>query len=219
MVRNEKSYALAVDLRKRGFTLAEIAKVCDVSKSTVSKWLKNKGFSADATKRNAARAAAENGKRLSLMAKARGTEARRRTNDALSSAKVEFENYAEIPAFRSGLMVYLAAGNRESLHKIQLSHSDVDVHRQFHSFLERFLGLERTRIRLLLHLPKGSKVSTVQQHWQRHTKLAVNQFYKPQIATHARKKPLRFGVGNTIIASTYHQRKLVEWVELARKRW
>ena len=45
MVRNQEKYDQAVSLRKRGFTLEEIAKYCDISKSTASTWLKNKAFS------------------------------------------------------------------------------------------------------------------------------------------------------------------------------
>lgn len=219
MVRKQDAYDLAVDLRKRGFTLAEIAKVCAVSKSTASNWLKNKAFSKEITLRNARRAATENGKRLSLMAKARGVEARRRTEDTLASAKVEFDNYTLLPEFRSGLMIYVVSGNRTAQNRIQLSHQDVDVHRQFHAFLERFLGVERERVRLQLFVSRGTHLQEVRAHWQRHTKLPERQFYKPQIASRAHDNPLRFGVGNTIIASTYHQCKLAHWVELAQKRW
>jgi orotate phosphoribosyltransferase-like protein len=45
MVRNKDKYEQAVSLRKRGFTLAEIAKYCDISKSTASVWLKDEAFS------------------------------------------------------------------------------------------------------------------------------------------------------------------------------
>ena len=44
MVRNQEKLAQVVSLRKRGFTLDEIAKYCDISKSTASEWLKNNNY-------------------------------------------------------------------------------------------------------------------------------------------------------------------------------
>ena len=58
MVRNKEKYEQAV-LRKRGFTLAEIAKYCDIAKSTASKWLKEEAFSQAVTTQNAKRAGAK----------------------------------------------------------------------------------------------------------------------------------------------------------------
>ena len=74
MVRNKQKFEQAVEFRKKGFTLDEIAKICDVSKSTVSKWLKNKAFSQSVTVQNKRRAGQENARRLRLVNKARSGE-------------------------------------------------------------------------------------------------------------------------------------------------
>ena len=107
MVRNENNYEQAVQLRKRGFTLQEIAKVCDVSKSTVSKWLKNSPISAEVTKQNKRRAGQENAKRLRLVNKARATERAARYQEIERSAQTEFKHYKNDPLFIAGLMLYL----------------------------------------------------------------------------------------------------------------
>ena len=74
MVRNKQKFEQAVEFRKKGFTLDEIAKICDVSKSTASKWLKNKAFSQSVTVQNKRRAVQENARRLRLLNKARSGE-------------------------------------------------------------------------------------------------------------------------------------------------
>ena len=89
MVRNEEKYDEAVRLRERGFTLAEIARYCDVSKSTVSKWLKNNAMSAVVTADNKKRAGVENAKRLRLINKARGPERAARYKEARRSAETD----------------------------------------------------------------------------------------------------------------------------------
>ena len=49
MVRNKEKYEQVLSLRKRGFTLEELAKYCNIAKSTASKWLKEEAFSAEVT--------------------------------------------------------------------------------------------------------------------------------------------------------------------------
>ena len=56
MIRKEEIYKQAVEFRKRGFTYSEIAKICGVSKSTVSNWLSKKKFSKEIAKDNAQKA-------------------------------------------------------------------------------------------------------------------------------------------------------------------
>ena len=45
----QAAYEQAVAFRKRGFTYSEIAKICNVSKGTVSNWLRHETFSQDPT--------------------------------------------------------------------------------------------------------------------------------------------------------------------------
>ena len=62
MKKAEKEQAL--NLRKRGFTLREIAKYVNVSVSTISLWLKDQQWSHKVTEDNQRRASKENSKRF-----------------------------------------------------------------------------------------------------------------------------------------------------------
>jgi len=219
MVHNQDTYDQAVSLRKRGFTLAEIAKYCDISKSTASKWLQNKPFSATVTKQNTARAGQENAKRLRLITKARSSERTARAKDVAASAKVEFKNYEMNPEFRSGLMAYIAAGDTVDENKIRLSSSSLFLHRQFISFAKDFLAVDAKKIHLWLLLYAGVNEEKAMKQWSKQTKVPFGQFYKNQYVKNSPSKPLHFGVGNTIIGSTYHKQKLLTWVQLAEKQW
>lgn len=219
MVRDREKYAQVVQLRKRGFTMAEIAKYCDISKSTVSKWLKDEVFSATVTASNTKRAGQENAKRLRLIAKSRGVERKARFKDAQASALVEFKNYQRQPEFRSGLMIYMAAGDVVSENKVRLSATAPFLHRQFVAFAQNFLGVEKSRIHIWLLLYQGVDEEKAMKHWSKQVKLPLGQFYKNQYVSTAPKQPLHFGVGNTIIGSTYHQQKLLTWVRQAEKQW
>lgn len=219
MVRNKEKYDQAVSLRKRGFTLEEIAKYCDISKSTASKWLQNKAFSAQVTKQNVKRAGVENAKRLKLIAKTRGSERKRRYLDAADSARVEYANYQASPSFVAGLAVYVAAGDIKDDQVIRLSHITPELHRLFVQFAVQYLGVEKAKIHLWLHLYEGASEQRSMKNWSKVTTIPLSQFYKNQFVNKSIPKPLHYGVGNTIIGSTYHKQKLKAWVQLAKKSW
>ncbi len=219
MVRNKEKYEQALQLRSRGFTMAEIASYCAVSKSTVSEWLKNNAFSAEMTKQNTARAGLENGKRLRLMAKSRGSERVHRYADAAASAKVEFVHYQQNPLFMAGVSAYIAAGDDSSERVIRMSHVSPELHRLFVHFAVKFLGVDKNRIHIWLQLYGGASEERAMRVWSKTTTLPLSQFYKNHFVNKGVLHPLHSGVGNTIIGSTYHKQKLKAWVKLAKKSW
>jgi predicted transcriptional regulator len=219
MVRNQEKYDQAVALRKRGFTLEEIAKYCDISKSTASLWLKNKAFSAQVTKQNVKRAGIENAKRLALVAKARGGERKKRFADAAASAKVEFANYHKNPLFMAGLTAYIAAGDKNNDNLVRFSHVSMDLHKLFVTFATKFLGVDKSNIHLWIQLYGSTDEEKAMKKWSKRTTIPYSQFYKNQYVNKNTKKTLHSGVGNTIIGSKYHKQKLKTWIRLAEKLW
>lgn len=218
MVRNEKKYEQAVQFRKRGFTLEEIAKICDVSKSTVSKWLKNKAFSDNITKSNQRRARQENGKRLKLVNKARTTERQKRYKEAERSALTEYKHYKSNPLFIAGLMLYQSNGDVSDSQTIRFSSTKQLLHKIFVSFSREFLGVEVSDLRFQLVLSKKHSEEACMRSWKRVIGLPYSQFHKTQyLKNNSTKKPLHSGVGNTIIGSTVLKRKLLVWLKEAQK--
>ena len=216
MVRNEEKYEQAVQLRKRGFTLEEIARYCDISKSTASKWLQNKAFSAQVTKQNVKRAGAENAKRLKLINKARGTERVARYREATRSAETEFKHYKTNPLFVAGLMIYLVAGDINTSNRIRLSVNRAESHQIFIKFLHEYIGAEKTSIKFWLLLPQGSSIEKNTRWWSKQIKLSVSAFGKPQFVS-SRTKSAHKGTGNTLLNSVLAKQKLLVWVEMLKK--
>lgn len=218
MVRNKVKYEQAVSLRKRGFTLQEIAKYCDISKSTASKWLKNKAFSEQVSKQNAKRAGAENAKRLRLISKTRSRERVARYKEAVHSAETEFKHYKKDQRFIAGLMLYFASGDMKDARVVRFSGSKIDGHRIFLNFALEYLGVKKGDVRFLLLLQSGQNEEQCMKKWHRTLGLPYAQFYKNQILQNkTTKKTLHSGVGNTIIGNTVLKSKLSRWVELALK--
>ena len=217
MVRNQKNLDQALRLRERGFTLQEIARVCDVSKSTVSKWLSGNAVSADVTKQNKRRAGLENAKRLRLVNKTLGKQRSARYDELEKSAVTEFKHYKNDPLFVAGLMLYVGHGDTNDAGTIRFSGTSIDSHAIFIKFLEGYLGVEHSAIRQQLVLYPAHTESVCMKQWSKSLKLPYTQFHRTQIIKSKKKQPLHFGVGNTIIGSTGMKRKLKTWINLMQK--
>jgi transcriptional regulator with XRE-family HTH domain len=218
MIRLEEKYTQAVEFRKRGFTYSEIAKIVDVSKSTVSVWLSKKAFSKEIKKDNLLRAAKDNKKRIGLINKARTAERKHTYVEAVRGADIEYRHYKKDALFIAGLMVYLGHGDRKDTRLIRMTSARMDLHLIFLKFLIEYLGVEKAKIHFwLLLYPDLDEVQCMKK-WIRYLKVPATQFYKNQvIAGRSKKHTLHNGVGNIIIGNTVLKQKLSRWIELVTK--
>lgn len=218
MIRKNAQFAHAVQLRKRGFTYEEIAKIVDVSKSTVSLWLARESWSQGVTATNRKRAAKDNGKRIALLNKARGNQFKRLYAEAERSAVTEFKHYKHNPLFIAGVTLYMTIGDMRETHPIRLTSSKKEMHRLFIRFAREYLGVPREKIRFWLLLYPDLKPGVCTRAWATTLKLPLPQFHKHQIIEkRSTVRTLHDGVGNTIIGGTVSKRKLLMWIKLALK--
>lgn len=218
MIRNEEKYQKAKEFRKRGFSYADIAKLVDVSPSTVSCWFGHMAFSKKVRKDNEIRARRDNVKRISLLNKARQAERATRYREAIRMAETEFKHYKQIPLFIAGLMLYAGEGDNGNSRLVRIANSRMDIHRIFIKFAIDFLGVDRTDIRFWLLLYPDLSESVCKKAWSKAMKLPEGQFYKTQVIQgKSQKRTLHNGVGNTIIGNAVLKRKLMRWIELASK--
>lgn len=215
MIRKKSQRTQAIELRKRGFTYREIAKIVDVSISTVSLWLSRETWSQNIRETNQKRAARENGKRISLLNKARSNQHKKLYAEAERSAITEYKHYKTNPLFIAGLTLYMAEGDHAHPHLIRVASTNMEIHRVIIAFAEQFLGVSREKVRfwLLLHPDQDPLACT--QMWSTHTGLPSSRFHKPQVIQgKGTNRRLQYGVGNTIIGSAVLKKKLLKWTEL-----
>lgn len=214
----QDAYIEAVELRRRGFTYTEIAKICNVSRGTVSNWLKNEAFSKKIAAENIKKAVKENTRRLGLINKARLSERKHRFEEVIRIAEIEFKNYKHSPLFISGLMLYLSEGDLKNSRQIRISSSRTELHRIFIDFAINYLAVEKSSVHFWLLLHPDHDVASCMRLWSRKTTLSPAQFYKNQVIQgYTQVKPLHFGVGNTIIGNTLLKKKLNHWIFLLNK--
>ena len=216
MIRKEEAYKQAVEFRKRGFTYSEIAKICGVSKGTVSNWLAHKKFSKQVAKDNAEKAARENKQRMALINKARVAERSSHYREAHTEALTAFKHYKHNPLFMTALAFYRASGDLADSSRIRLSSNDVAQHRVFVKFLQEFLGVEKEQIQFWLLLYEKQPEEKIVKWWARRIPLSVSRFGKTQYLG-TTKEGLHYGTGNTIIGSTILKKKILTWIDLALK--
>ena len=214
----QDAYEQALAFRRRGFTYAEIAKICDVSVSTLSNWLAHEPFSKKVAQDNTDKATVQNTKRLALINKARNTERKGQYAEITRLAEIEYKNYRTSPLFIAGLMLYMSEGDNQNDHLIRMANSRTELHRIFIRFLTTYLGVEKRSIRFwLLLYPDLDEVSCM-KHWCKKTGLSAGQFYKNQVIKgRSTKRTLHFGVGNTIVSNTLLKKKLLRWTKLLEK--
>ena len=214
----KEAFEQAIAFRKRGFTYTEIAKICDVSRGTVSNWLKDKDFSKQVAKVNKERAYKENVGRIKLVNKARNVERTTQYKEMLRLAETEYKHYTTSPLFIAGLMLYLSHGDTKHQNQIRLTTNNPDLHRIFIRFAVEYLGVEKSSIKFWLLLYPAHDEIKCMKRWSKKIGISVGQFYKNQIVeSRSNKQTLHFGVGNTIIGNTLLKKKMMRWVELALK--
>ncbi|MEX1001819.1 MAG: helix-turn-helix domain-containing protein [Crocinitomicaceae bacterium] len=220
MIRLQHKYEQAVQFRKRGFTYSEIAKIVDVSVSTVSAWLSKQGFSKLIKKDNVARAAKDNSKRMKMLNKARLNQYTRLYLEAERSAVLEYRHFKKDPLFIAGVMLYIGEGDNSTNRLVRIANARKDVHRIFMKFAVEYLGIERSKIRFWILLYPDLNEDVCIRAWSKSLGLTQKNFYKNQIIQgKSKKRTLQHGVGNTIIGSAVLKRKLMKWIELASKEY
>jgi predicted transcriptional regulator len=218
MIRKSAQFAQAKELRKRGFTYEEIAKIVDVSKSTISSWLSEETWSISIKDDNAKRAAKENKKRISLLNTARGNQNKKLYLEAERSAVTEFKHYKHNPLFVAGIMLYASIGDLSSSGLIRISNARIDTHRVFVTFATEYLGIPKEKIRFWLLLQPKQNPLKYSRAWSRKIGIPLSQFHKYQVLQSKNKKrPLHDGVGNTLIGNRVAHAKLIKWIELIQK--
>lgn len=214
----KEAYEQAISFRKRGFSYAEIAKICAVSRSTVHVWLSDQEFSRAISITNKKRAATQNRERIRLINKARVTERAAQYDEVLRLAETEFRHYKQLPLFVAGLMIYVSEGDNQHPRLIRLANSRPELHKVFIRFLTEFMGVDKKQVHFWLLLYPDLDETACMKHWIKKVGVSAAQFYKNQyIVGRSKKRTLHFGVGNTIIGSVLLKKKLVRWIELALK--
>jgi transcriptional regulator with XRE-family HTH domain len=179
---------LAIELRlthKLGYKA--IAERVKVSKSTLSRWLEDLPLTDERVLelRREAWSRGEAGRekfRETMRAKRD-----KREHEIYLKQKKKLSRISNQSLFISGLMLYASEGDKKSRAEIAFSNTDSVMVLFFARWLEEFLGIERSRLRIQLHLYENMNVHAEEVFWKKQLGMKQSQLCKSQI------RPLRPG--------------------------
>lgn len=169
----------ARDLRAQAWTLGEIAEELDVSKSSVSLWVRYVRFDEGAADE---RSRARHESRASR-ARQRGPNALQLRKQAeIDAGQVEgierIGQLSERDLLISGVMLYAGEGAKTD-GDVKLANTDPRMITLFCRWLRMFFDIDESRLRVRLYLHQGLDLDAATVFWSDLTHIPTSQFGKP----------------------------------------
>lgn len=171
-----KEKAQAIQLRKTGHSLTEIAEKLSLAKSTVSIWVRNVPLSASARKKIEA-------KRYRSRINASETNRKR-----VKSIEREYLKQAEVSLKNEPLshtmtqlvctLLYWCEGAKHT-NRVEFTNADPNLVKLFLKLFRNGYQIDETKFRVCIHLHNYHNVDEQLRYWSIITKMPLSQFTKP----------------------------------------
>lgn len=192
---------LGQELRRLGLSYSEIADVIPVAKGTLSGWCRDIELAHEqeaqlAAKRPRVHAQRQVGRRRHLEAMARKQAIR-------DAAREEAQELLHDPFWVAGVVAYWSEGAKRSK-EVKFSNSDPALVVLFIRWAQTYLGVERERLTITMHLHSGQDEQERKAFWSRITGLPPERFGKTYVkpeGTGHRKNRLYNGTASIRVAS------------------
>lgn len=179
MIRGPQERERAIQLRKQGKSIKEIASLLNVSSSTVSLWVRHIILSSKQKQRLVKKVfdTLQRGRKKALKVQKQSREYARKI--LLKEAIKEFGYLSKRDIFIAGLALYWAEGFKKD-NRLGFANSDVAMIKSFLRWLE-IAGVPKKdmRLRIGLNISHQARIKEVQQYWEKQTGISSEQFQKP----------------------------------------
>lgn len=200
---------LAIKLRKQGLSYASIKKEVNVSRSTLSLWLRDIKLSDVQQKK------LYQGQAAGRYKGAKSQQQRRikREVSIILGGKIEFEHLLVNSLFLIGLALYWAEGDKRQI-RVKFTNSDETMIQIMMKWFREVCNVPESKFRIALHIHNLHSRKDAQRYWSRLTGVPLTQFHKVVI-----KETTLFQRGNVLYNGTcgiyIHDRalfrKIVGW--------
>src|SRR3989338_8863459 len=172
----------ALDLRmKYQLGYGTIAKQLSVSKSTLSRWLKDFPLSderiLELRREIWGRGEASRELFRATMRKKRAL----REKKIYHQQRRKFKTISSQALFTAGLMLYLGEGDKKDRSRIGLANTDPWVVTFFVRWLTEFLNIPRNKMKVELHLYESMDIKAERRFWLKQLSFRPSQLYKDQV--------------------------------------
>lgn len=181
-----------IELRKIGKSYSEIKKIINVSKSSLSLWLKDVILTDEQVyglKMKKLRAVERYKKSMSI----RREERRDRCYKEQKRKWLPLSNREE---FLAGLFLYWGEGNKVSTSSINISNTDPRVIKFGYYWMKSCLKIPKDKIFIMLHLYTDMDVEKETNYWSQEIGMKISQFKRPYIKNSLRSDIDQKGFGH-----------------------
>lgn len=167
----------AIKLRKQGKSYSQIKEKLNVSKSSLSLWLRNYPLSEERIRELRDWNEQRIEKFRNTMKKKRET----RLNILLEKLRKHILPLSEKELFIAGLMLYWGEGAKTTPFVASLSNTNPEIVKFFLYWLDEIMKFPKNKIIVRLHLYRDMNINEEINYWSRALNVSVNQFKSPYI--------------------------------------
>jgi len=213
IMRKDKETVLK--LRLKGKSYKEIMQEINISKSTLSDWLKELSWSQDIKQDLTQKAHLKSNLRLIELNKIRGQKLKELYQQAREEAVLDCELFKYNPLFVAGVMIYWGEGDKVSKNSFRIANSDPAMIKVFVKFLIEICNVRKEKIRASLIIYPDIIDSEAKKFWTENTGLDYSHFTKSTVIIGRHKtRILENGVCTLNASSTYLKQKMLIWLKL-----
>lgn len=206
----------ATELRRKGLSYKDILNELNVSKSSLSLWLKALPLTDDEKRYLKSRQDANISRgRIKAATSFRLTRLKRE-KIIFNEAKQEFAKFSVNPLFHIGVALYWAGGSKRTS-SFAFTNSDEEMIRVMLSWIETFLKLEREEIGVRLYTHKPFASEKQEEYWAKKIGVPLSNFrrtvYKASQSL-SKKRPGYKGCLRVQLGRTVHFKKIQFWQQM-----
>jgi predicted transcriptional regulator len=210
-----KEKNLAIDLRKKGWSMNEIKKELGVAKSSVSLWVKKIKLT-----KNQKQKLSNNGIKKEIIEKRRETRLKNENSKRqiiVDRAKGEINNLSLQELKIIGATLYWAEGGKTQRGLVRVSNGDCKVIEVMMEFLRKICEVPEEKFRGHIHIHPHLDIKKAENYWSSISGIPLKQFYKTYSkqnkSSQNKKDSLPFGTFDIYVCNTELFLKIKGWIE------
>lgn len=208
----------AIKLRKQGVAMGDIARKLDVSKSSVSVWVRDVKLSQKQLKQLNA-----NGHSVAAIEKRRISRLRNlknKRNKITEEAVKEAKKLQESPLWCIAVSMYWGEGGKTQ-NMVRIANSDPDVIRLMMKFFREYCKIPEEKFRGHIHTFAHCDAKEAEKYWSSISGLSRNKFYKTykkqSSASLKKRETLPYGTFQIYVHDTNFFFRMMGWIKAIRK--
>lgn len=201
----------SIELRKKGFTYAEITEQLNVSKSSLSGWLRNVSYNPSESSLKKRRLASVRNGKVNHYKKLL------RVKDIKTFAKSEVQKLKEGELKLLGIMAYWCEGSKTRDSLVQFTNSGPRLIKLMVKWFKLSCDVPESVLRVRVYLHANINPEKAKEYWSKITKVPLSQFYQVTLKSSRsrgkRIKQLPYGVASIVVCDTKLFYQIQAWTE------